>query len=133
MSDYEDDGSQDDRARAIDNRVMIEALTGQIQQLMRRMDNMQETVGRIEADQNRRPNGGRGDQGAPRQQRAQLRQRRNDVEEDYEENDYDEGGHDKQRYEQGRQDSRREDDNLGSIKSKIPEFKGRNDPEAYLK
>ena len=28
--------------------------------------------------------------------------------------------------------NRREDDNLGSIKSKIPEFKGRNDPEAYL-
>ena len=25
-----------------------------------------------------------------------------------------------------------EDDDLGSNKSKIPEFKGRNDPEAYL-
>ena len=66
-----------------------------------------------------------------RQQRAQPWQRRNG-EEEYEENDYDEGGPNRRRFEQGRRDNRREDDNLGSIKSKIPEFKGRNDPDPYL-
>ena len=131
MSGSEDDGARGDRARP-DSRVLLEALTGQLQQLMRRMDNMQDTVGRIEAEQNRRPNDGRGDQRAPRQPRAEPYPRRNYGEEDFEEFDYDEGGADRRRYEQGRRDNRREDDNLGSIKSKIPEFKGRNDPEAYL-
>ena len=54
------------------------------------------------------------------------------MEEEYEEYDYDEGGPDRRRYEQDRQDNRREDDNLASIKQRILEFKGRNDPEAYL-
>ena len=76
MSEHDDDGVWGDRARP-DNRVLLEALTGQLQQLMRRMDNMQETVGHIEADQNRRPNDGRGDQRAPRQPRAEPYPRRN--------------------------------------------------------
>ena len=54
------------------------------------------------------------------------------MEEEYEEYDYDEGGPDRRRYEHARRDNRREDDNLASIKQRIPEFKGRNDPEAYL-
>ena len=77
-------------------------------------------------------NEGRRNQAAPLQQRAQPRQRRIDVEDEFEENDYDEGRPDTGRYEQGRRENQREDDNLGSIKSKIPKFKGRNDLEAYL-
>ena len=54
------------------------------------------------------------------------------MEDEFEENDYDERGPDRRQHDQGRRNNRREDDNLGSIKSKIPDFKGRNDPEAYL-
>ena len=54
------------------------------------------------------------------------------MEDEFEKNDYEEGGPDRRRYDQERRNNWREDDNLGSIKSKIPEFKGRNDPEAYL-
>ena len=91
MLDHDDDGARGERARP-DNRVLLEALTGQLQQLMWRMDNMQETVGRIEAEQNRRPNDGRGDEGVPRQPRAQPYPRRNYGDEEFEDFEYEEGG-----------------------------------------
>ena len=101
MSDHDDNGARGDQAQP-DNRVLLEALTGQLQQLMWRMDNMQEIVGRIEAEQNRRPNDGRGDQGVPRQPRAQPYPRQNYCDEEFEDFDYEEGGADRWRYEQGR-------------------------------
>ena len=86
----------------------------------------------MRAERERRGNARQRNQAAPRQQRVRPQERWEDVEEDFEEIDYGEGGAERRGYEQGRRDNRREDDNLGSIKSKIPEFKGRNDPEAYL-
>ena len=93
------------------------------------MANIQEEMGEMRAEGEPRANEGRRNQAVSRQQQAQPWQRWNGKEE-YEVNDYDEGGPDRRRFEQGRRDNRREDDNLWRIKSKIPEFKGRNDPEA---
>ena len=98
---------------------MMEAITGQLQTLMRQMANIQEEMGEMRAEREPRANEGRRNQAAPRQQRAQPWKRRRNGEEEYEENDYDEGGPDRRRFEQGRRDNRREDDNLGSIKSKM--------------
>ena len=86
------------------------------------MANIQEEMGEMRAEGEPRANEGRRNQAAPRPQRTQPWQRRNG-EEEFEENDYDEGGPDRRRFEQGRRDNRREDDNLGSIKSKIPSSK----------
>ena len=36
------------------------------------------------------------------------------------------------RFGQIRRDKNREDNNLGSIKMKVPSFQGKNDPETYL-
>ena len=132
MSGSGEDGARAERVRPADNNIVMEALRGQMQALMREMTHMRGEMGEMRAEREQGENEGRRNQAAPRQHRAQPRRRRDDLEEEYEEYDYDEGGPDRRRYEQDRRDNRREDDNLESIKQRIPEFKGRNDPKAYL-
>ena len=131
MSVNNNEGTRGEQNQPVDQRLMMEAITGQLQTLMRQMANIQEEMGEMRVEREPRANEGRRNQAAPRQQRVQPWQRRNG-EEEYEDNDYDEGGPDRRRFEQGRRDNRREDDNLGNIKSKIPEFKGRNDSRHTL-
>ena len=132
MSGSGEDGARAERVRPADNNIVMEALRGQMQALMCEMTHMRGEMGEMRAEREQGENEGRRNQAAPRQHRAQPRRRRDDLEEEYEEYEYDEGGPDRRRYEQARRDNRREDDNLASIKQRIPEFKGRNDPEAYL-
>ena len=132
MSGSDNDGARGEQGQSGDQRFMMEALTGQLRALMREIEGMREEMGEIRAEREQRGNARQINQAAPRQQRARPRERWEDVEDEFEDFDYEEVGADRRRYEQSRQDNRREDDNLGSIKSKIPEFKGRNDPEAYL-
>ena len=93
MSGNNNDGASGDQNQPADQRLMMEAITGQLQTLMRQMANIQEEMGEMRAEREPRANEGRRNQAAPRQQRAQPWQRRNG-EEEYEENDYDEGGPD---------------------------------------
>ena len=132
MSGSDNDGARGAQGQPGEQRFMMEALTGQLRALMREMEGMREEMGEMRAEREQRRNARPRNPAAPRQQRVRPQERWEDVEEDFEEIDYGERGADRRRYEQGRRDNRREDDNLGSIKSKIPEFKGRNDPEAYL-
>ena len=132
MSGSDNDGARGAQGQPGEQRLIMEALTGQLRALMREMEGMREEMGEMRAEREQRRNARPRNPAAPRQQRVRPQERWEDVEEDFEEIDYGEGGADRRRYEQGRRDNRREDDNLGSIKSKIPEFKGRNDPDPYL-
>ena len=129
MSGSDNDRACDEQGQPGEQRFMMEAIKGQLRALMREMEGMREEMEEIRAEREHRANAGRRDQVAPRQQRARPWER---WEDEFEENDYDEEGPDRRRYNQERCNNWREDDNLGSIKSKITEFKGRNDPKAYL-
>ena len=118
MSGSDNDRACGEQGQPGEQRFMMEAITGQLRALMREMEGMREEMGEMRAEREHRANAGRRDQATPQRQRARPQERWEDMEDEFEENDFNQG--------------RREDDNLGSIKSKIPEFKGKNDPEAYL-
>ena len=104
MSGNNNDGAHEDQNQPADQRLMMEAITGQLQTLMSQMANIQEEMGEMRTEREPRVNEERRNQVAPRQQRAQPWQRRND-EEEFEENDYDEDSLDRRRFEQGRRDN----------------------------
>ena len=110
-----------------DVRVMMEALLGEMRRMMQReMEPIQERIDQME--------------NTNRQQAAPRRGRNHpiDIEDDFadsqgggiEDDDDRETVYAPRR--QGRGARHREDNNLGSIKMKIPSFQGKNDPEAYL-
>ena len=71
MSGNNNDGTRGEQNQQVDQRLMMEAITGQLQTLMRQMANIQEEMGEMRAEREPRENDGRRNQAAPRQQRVQ--------------------------------------------------------------
>ncbi|WP_163008930.1 hypothetical protein, partial [Streptomyces sp. S5] len=114
--------------------LQMQALLGEMRRMMRvELEHIHERLDRVEEGTQRgqppfAPN-------APRRNR--LRQREIDEVGEFEGDDFEEefdrmsvGCH--RRYGRDREARNRMDNNLGSIKMKIPAFQGKSDPEAYL-
>ena len=66
MSGNNNDGARGDQNQPADQRLMMEAITGQLQTLIRQMANIQEEMGEMRAEREPRANDGRRNQAAPR-------------------------------------------------------------------
>lgn len=119
---------------ATDPKLFMEAMMGEMKRVMRlELEQIHERIDKMENTRVEQP------QPAPNVRRRERVQPRHEAE-DYEE--FNEGGFEEEderrsvgsvrRFGQVRGDRNREDNDLGSIKMRIPSFQGRNEPEAYL-
>ena len=128
--------NSDDGAHGVaDPKMFMEAMVGEMRRMMRReLEQIHVRMDRIESARVEQP------QNAPnvhRRERVQPRGVRIEDEEFYgdgfdEEDDRDSVASNRRHGGRFREVRNRGDNNLGSIKVKIPTFQGKNDPEAYL-
>lgn len=130
----EEHQNRDEEQRG-DWRLRLEAMIGELTRTVRtQFEDTQERLERLEIARDRQPPPGPNAQGRgrvpPRRERAENVR---DYELGSDEEDDGESVESHRRYGgRGRNARNREDNNLGSIKMKIPSFQGRSDPEAYL-
>ena len=67
MSGNNNDRARGDQNEPVDQRLMMEAITGQLQTLMFHMANIKKEMGELRAERKPRANEGRRNQAAPRQ------------------------------------------------------------------
>ncbi|PKI67549.1 hypothetical protein CRG98_012133 [Punica granatum] len=118
-----------------DSKILIEAMMSEMRRVMRlELEQVHERIDRMEStcvEQTRNaPNVRRGERVQPREVRVED-------EDNYgagfdEEDDRDSIVSNRRPAGRFREVRNREDNNLGSIKMKIPSFHGKSDPEAYL-
>ena len=134
--DGDQSGNSSSRRRA-SKKLEMQALLGEMKRLLQkelepvhtRLDNMENSIqqGQPDATQQRQ-------QQNPevRERRTRARQERSEEELDY----YSQGSHasvrSRRRPRRDQEARRRDDNNLSGLKSKIPPFHGKNDPDAYL-
>ena len=135
MSNNDSKGPLDGSEVVVDPKVLMEALTSEMRRLMKsEMEQVHERMDRMEGTRLEQPHNV---PNVRRRERFQPRGVRLDDEEFYGDGFMGEDDHDSvvgvRRYGgRNREVRNREDNNLGSIKMKIPSFQGKNDPELYL-
>ena len=132
MSGNNNDGARGEHEQPGNQCVLLETIIGQLQTMMRELENMWEEMEEIRTEREQRGQEGHRNQASLHQHRPQPREMRNDVKDDFKEKNYDQGLSTDGDMSKDARENLREDDNFRSIQSKIPEFKGRNDPVAYL-
>ncbi|PKI59650.1 hypothetical protein CRG98_019956, partial [Punica granatum] len=118
-----------------DSKILIEAMMSEMRRVMRL--EFEQVHERIDLMENKRVEQPRNTPNASRRERVQPREVWVEDEENYgagfyEEDDRDSVVSNRRHGGRFREDRNREDNNLGSIKMKIPLFQGKSDPEAYL-
>ena len=135
MLDNKDKNTFKNASKEVDLKFLMEALIGEIRRVLRaEMEQVHERIDRVENACVEQP------QNAPnvcRRERVQPREVRVEDEEYYgggfdEEDDRDSIVGNRRYGEQFREARNQENNNLGSIKMKIPSFQGKNDPKDYL-